>query len=363
MDAEALPPDEPPPDLLELLAQLTEAVAVSGNEGAVREIVAGKLRDHAERVEVDAMGNLLAMRAGSGDRRPRVMVSAHMDEAGLMVSAIDKSGFLRFKTVGGLAEQTLGGEHVWLGVERRPGVIGLPPVHLLSEEDRGRKLRVEDLRIDIGASSKEDAEEVIHLGEQVTFATPLRRQGPAIWAKALDDRLGVAMLIELFLRPPPGIDLLAAFTVQEEVGLRGAQAAAYHVNPDIGLALDCAPARDFPTWEGEENDRYTTRLRKGPAIYVMDGRTIADRRWVDLLTRSAEEHGLPHQVRQPVSGGTDAGAIHLSRAGIPSVSLSVPARHLHGPAGLIDIGDWRACVRLLYASLASLPTSNLVLTT
>jgi putative aminopeptidase FrvX len=354
-----LPPTSPTPDLLDLLTQLTEAVAVSGSEAAVREIVAAKLRPHTEHLEIDALGNLLAIRTGRGNQRPRVMVCAHMDEVGLMISAIDKSGFLRFKPVGGVARHMLPGARVWLGADRLPGVIGLPPVHLLSDEDRRREVKVEDLRIDIGAASKEQAEEKVRVGEQVVFATRMRQQGGTIWAKALDDRLGVAMLMELFLNPPPGIDLLAAFTVQEEVGLRGAQAAAYSLNPHVGMALDCAPARDFPTWDGGENLHYTTQLRQGPALYVMDGYTIADQRWLDLLARSAQEHQIQYQVRQPLSGGTDAGAIHLARGGIPSVSISVPARHLHGPVGLIDIADWRACARLLYASLANLPASDL----
>lgn len=359
MAIESLPPASPTPKSLDLLTRLTEAVAVSGGEADVRDIVAGELGPHTERMEIDALGNLLVFRTAPGGRRPRIMVSAHMDEVGMMVSGVDKSGYLRFKPVGDLAVQTLGGRPVWIGVEKLPGVIGLPPIHLLSEEERKNELKVDDLRIDIGASSKEEAEEKVRLGAQVAFATRLHQQDGSIWAKALDGRLGVAMLIELFLNPPPGIELLAAFTVQEEVGLRGAQAAAHRLKPDFGLALDCAPARDFPTWQRERNDRYITRLREGPAIYIMDGRTIADKRWVDLLTRSAQENHIRYQIRQPLSGGTDAGAIHLSRGGVPSVSLSVPARHLHGPVGLIDVADWRACARLAFASLANLPTSDL----
>jgi putative aminopeptidase FrvX len=359
MAIESLPPASPTPESLALLARLTEAVGISGGEAEVRDIVAEKLDPHAERMEIDALGNLLAFHRAPGDRRPKIMVCAHMDEVGMMISGIDKSGFLRFKPVGGLAIQTLGGRQVWIGREKIPGVIGLPPIHLLSEEKWKSELKVDDLRIDIGASSKEEAEEKVRLGAQVTFATRLHQQEGSIWAKALDDRLGVAILVELFQNPPPGIELLAAFTVQEEVGLRGAQAAAHRLQPDFGLALDCAPARDFPTWEGGKNDRYVSHLREGPAIYVMDGRTIADKRWVDLITRSAQENGIQYQIRQPLSGGTDAGALHLSREGVPSVSLSVPARHLHGPVGLIDVADWRAAARLVYASLANLPASDL----
>lgn len=354
-----LPSSIPGDELLNTLTQLTEAVSVSGNEAAVRQIVASAVKPHADEIVVDAMGNLLVLRHGSGGSRPRVMVAAHMDEVGLIVTGYDDGGFLRFKPVGGISKRALPGSKVWLGRDRLPGLIGIPPVHLLSGKEQTQQPKISDLRIDIGASSKTAAEDQIRLGEQASFATFLHRQGQMIWAKALDDRLGVAMLIELVRSPPAQIDLLAAFTVQEEIGARGAATAAYRLEPDLAVAIDCTPARDFPTWEGEENPRYNARMGHGPAIYVMDGKTIADQRWVQHLKDSAQAHHIPYQIRQPGKGGTDSSAIHLSREGIPSVSLSVPGRHLHGPAGLIHIGDWRACVRLLYAALSNVASSSL----
>jgi endoglucanase len=178
----------------------------------------------------------------------------------------------------------------------------------------------------------------------------------------LDDRLGVATLIELvsqFTRnPPENFDLLAAFTVQEEIGLRGAQVAAYALDPDLAIVLDCTPANDLPTWDGglpgSENDRYNTRLGAGPAVYIADRATLSDPRLVKHLVETAAELGIPFQFRQPGGGGTDAGAIHKQRAGIPSVSISVPGRYLHTAAAMVRRTDWQNSLALVSAALARL---------
>jgi endoglucanase len=166
--------------------------------------------------------------------------------------------------------------------------------------------------------------------------------------------LGVATLIELVRHAPPNIDLLAAFTVQEEVGLRGAGVAAYAFNPDLAIVLDCTPAMDLPTWDGSENTQYNTRLNAGPAIYMADAATISDPRLVRLLIETAENLGIPYQIRQPGGGGTDAGAIHKQRAGVPSVSVSVPARYNHTPAAIARISDWKNTLALVHAALRRL---------
>jgi len=176
----------------------------------------------------------------------------------------------------------------------------------------------------------------------------------SICAKALDDRLGVANLIELLKNAPPNIDLLAAFTVQEEVGLRGARVAAYAFDPDLALALDCTPANDLPAWDGEENSRYNTRLDHGPALYLADRATISDPRLIRHFVETAEAQNINYQFRQPGGGGTDAGAIHKQRAGIPSLSMSVPGRYLHTAASMVRINDWQHTLNLLYAALAGL---------
>jgi tetrahedral aminopeptidase len=179
----------------------------------------------------------------------------------------------------------------------------------------------------------------------------------------LDDRIGVVNLIELLKHAPENIDLLAAFTVQEEVGLRGARVAAYALDPQLGIALDCTPAGDLPSWDVSnflaeqdrpENPRYNVRLGAGPALYVADRATLADPRWIRHLVDTAESHDITYQIRQPGSGGTDAGAIHRQRAGVPSVSVSVPSRYLHAAAGIARLDDWRNTLSLVYYALAGL---------
>jgi len=343
---------------MRLLQQLTEAVAVSGNEGPVRQIVRAHVEAYSDDIKIDTMGNLLVTRRGSGRNRIRVMLAAHMDEVGLMIIDIDKDGYLRFDRVGGLNKQQILGKAIWVGDKHTPGIIGTKPTHMIKPEERKHIPDLEALRIDIGADSKETARKKIKLGEWATFATPFLRHGSTIRAKALDNRLGVATLIELVAIPPQGYDLLAAFTVQEEVGLRGARVAAYTLNPDVAIAIDCTPAMDFPTWDGEENVAYNTQLGAGPAIYVADRATIGDPRLLRLLVETAEAEAIPYQLRQPGGGGTDAGAIHLAREGIPSISVSVPTRHLHTAASIASLEDWRNSVRLVHAAISRMRKSH-----
>jgi tetrahedral aminopeptidase len=178
----------------------------------------------------------------------------------------------------------------------------------------GLRFQVDSLRIDVGPGNSSK----VKVGDRATFATRFSRTGASLRAKALDDRLGVATLIELVKNAPANIDLLAAFTVQEEVGLRGAKVAAYALEPDVAIALDSTPANDLPAWDGSENTRYNTRLGEGPAIYVADAATLSDPRLIRLLVETAQAAGIPYQIRQPGGGGTDAGAMHKQRAGIPT---------------------------------------------
>jgi putative aminopeptidase FrvX len=346
---------------LRLLERLTNACAVSGDEGEVRAIVLEQVRPHADEIKIDALGNVLVTRRGSAGRpeeRLRVMVAAHMDEVGLMIIADDDKddGAFRFDIVGGLDARHLAGKPVWVGRQHIPGVIGAKPIHLTTTEERRSALTVDSLRVDVGPGNSGR----VKLGDRVAFATSFTRLGSSLRAKALDDRFGVATLIELVKRPPANIDLLAAFTVQEEVGLRGASVAAHALDPHVAFALDATPANDLPDWEGSENTRYNTRLGAGPAIYIADGATLSDPRLVRLLIETAEALHLPYQIRQPgTTGGTDAGSIHKRRAGIPSVSLSVPTRYLHTPASLARLADWKDCMALIHAALRRLTPERL----
>jgi endoglucanase len=343
---------------LTLLRALTEASGVSGDEGEVRRLVREQVAPMADDLQVDSLGNLLALREGRGARRVRVLVSAHMDEAGLMITGAGADGTLFLAPVGGIAPYHLLGKMFWIGKDRSPGVIGMTPPHLAATAER-KALAVEQMRMDIGASTREQALSRVRIGDRATFATPLARMGECVSAKALDDRLGVAILIELFECAPTNIDLLAAFTVQEEIRARGAGAAAQRLDPDLAIAVDCTPARDLPTWDGSENTTYNTHLGQGPALYTSDRATVSDRRLLEHLEGAARAARLPYQLRQPGGGGTDAGPIHRARRGIPSASVSVPVRYPHSPAGLIAVDDWRNTILLLHAALSRVTPATL----
>ena len=338
---------------IKLLERLCNAVAVSGDEGEVRRIVLEQIKGHAGDVRVDALGNVLAIRNGTaskaGEKRLRVMLSAHMDEVGLMLVADDGEGLFRFESVGGIDVRQLPGKAVLIGPEHIPGVIGARPIHLTSAEERKQKIPLEAMRIDVGPGTSK-----LKPGDRATFATRFQRSGPSLMAKALDDRLGVVLLIELIKYAPAEIDLLAAFTVQEEIGSRGAKEAAYAFNPDLAIAVDATPANDLPTWDGEENTAYNTRLGRGPAIYVADNSTLSDPRLVRWLAEMGDALKIPYQFRQPGGGGTDAGAIHKALAGIPSVSVSVPHRYSHTAISIARLDDWKNSLALLQAALTRL---------
>lgn len=338
-----------------LLEELSNACAVSGDEGAVRKIVLEHVRPLADEIKVDTLGNVLVTKKGTGRNRPKVMVAAHMDEVGFMLTDDEGKGIYRFKVAGGVDARQLAGKQVWVGPEKVPGVIGQKPVHLASASERTSAVTLDSLRIDIGPGKNNK----FKIGERATFATTFSRIGPSLRGKALDDRIGVASLILLLQNAPENIDLLAAFTVQEEVGLRGASVAAYTLNPDMGFALDCTPAMDMPVWDGSENTLYRAKPDHGPAIYVGDGATLSDPRLVGLLRAAGDAYKIPYQLRQPGGGGTDAGAIHKQRSGIPAVSLSVPGRYLHTAVSIVRLKDWQNQLALMHAALSHINSTTL----
>jgi tetrahedral aminopeptidase len=338
---------------LKLLERLCNVIAVSGDEGEVRKIVLEEVKPYADDVKVDTLGNVLVTRNGRGRKRARVMLDAHMDEVGFLIVDEDGEGLYRFETVGWIDVRVLVGKQVFVGKERTPAVIGAKPIHLMNADEYTRKVPLDSLRIDVGLSGKAT------VGDRAGFATRFRRVGPSILAKSIDDRIGVATLIELVKQAPSNIDLCAAFSVQEEIGLRGAKVAAQYFNPDLAIAIDSTPANDLPLHDGSENMSYNTKLGLGPAIYVADGSTLHDPRLVRLLRESAEAEGIPYQIRQPGGGGTDSGAIQRSLAGIPTVSVSVPHRYTHSPISIARIEDWKHTLNLLHAALKSI-TPDLV---
>jgi tetrahedral aminopeptidase len=333
-----------------LLEKCCNASAVSGDEGEVRRIVMEELKVHSADTHVDALGNVLVTCHGSGRNRLKVMVAAHMDEVGFMLVADEGEGLFRFEMVGGVDLRQVPGKAVLVGKDHLPGVIGARPIHLTTAEERKQKIPLDVLRIDVGPGDHS-----VKPGDRAVFATRYIRNGSVLLAKALDDRLGVVTLLELIKNAPPNIDLLAAFTVQEEIGARGAKVAAYAFNPQLAVVVDATPANDLPAWDDEENISYNTRLGLGPAIYIGDGVTLSDPRLVRHFRNTAKDAGIPFQVRQPANGGTDASAIHKSRAGIPCVSVSVPHRYSHTAVSIALVDDWKNTLALLDTALRHLP--------
>ena len=324
----------------------------------MRKIVIDRIQDHVDELRVDTLGNVLAVKRARGPaaRRLRVMLDAHLDEIGFMIFGANSDGSLKFRAVGGIDDRILPGKAVLVGPDRIPGVIGVKPIHLLTD-DPG-VLKIEDLAIDIGAASETEANSAVTIGQMATFATEFRAWNGAASGKALDDRAGCAVLIEILRGPRLPVDLLAAFTVQEEVGLRGAQVAAHAFDPDAAVAIDATPANDLPPTIDQDVSP-NTRLGHGPAIYVMTRRDLSDPRLVKHFMTTGDTLKIPYQIRQPGGGGTNAGGIIPARSGVPTISVSVPARYLHSPAALIYLKDVRSTLALVRESVARLTSQVL----
>jgi endoglucanase len=338
---------------IKLLERLCNAMAVSGDEGEVRKIVLEEVKPFADEVRVDALGSVLVTKRGSGRKPIRVQLDAHMDEVGFMIVDDNEDGIYHFDLVGSIDTRHLAGKQVIVGRDHTPGVIGAKPIHMASHDELEHKIGLDSLRIDLGPGGK------AKMGDRATFAPNFKRVGPSILSKSIDDRIGVAILIELLKHAPSNIDLCLSFSVQEEIGLRGAKVAAFTFNPDIAIAVDSTPANDLPDFEGRENQSYNTKLGHGPAIYVANSSTIDDPRLVRFLESVAIREKIPYQFRQPGGGGTNAGAIQKSRMGVPVVSVSVPHRYTHSPISISRIDDWKNSLNLLHAALKQMKRSLL----
>jgi len=348
---------------ISLLQQLSEARGVSGDETEVRDLIARAVRDLADNIYTDTIGNLVVHKRGNGNKSLTVMVAAHMDEVGLMIVGADNNGFLQFRPVGGIDPRVLPAKRVLVGKDKIPGIIGVKPVHLTEPAERKNVLKIRDLYIDIGANTKDEALQAAPLGDYASFDTPFTiladadcEQRPPrgrVSGKSFDDRIGCFILASLLEGQYP-VDLYATFTVQEEVGLRGATVSAYALHPDLAFALEGTVCDDSPK-EDDRDISPTTRVGAGPAITIADASVIADKRLVELLIDTAEGNGIPYQIKQPGVGGTDAGAIHLAREGIPSGVLAVPCRYIHSPESVLDVSDVYYTIRLMRLALQRLP--------
>lgn len=341
-------PNEP---ILQMLKELTDAGSVPGDEHAAREVMKKHIEPHADEITYDRLGSLIAMKRGTADN-PRIMVAGHLDEIGFMVTRIDDDGFLYFQTLGGWWEQVMLAQRVTVITRKGniPGVIGSKPPHVLSPEARKKPVDKKDMFIDIGASSKEEAESFgVRPGDSVVPVCDftVMKNEKYLMAKAWDNRIGCAVAIEVLRRlkqeSHPNT-VCGVGTVQEEVGLRGARTSAYAIQPDIGFAVDVGIAGDTP---GISNKEAQAKLGKGPQILLYDGSMVSHKKLRDFVIDVADELNIPYQYDHLSGGGTDAGAIHLTTHGVPSIVISIPTRYIHSHAGILHRDDFENAVKLI----------------
>jgi len=337
-----------------LLKKFSDAIGVSGHEFEIRRLIMEEVGDLADKVWTDRMGNIIALKKGESENAPKVMFAAHIDEIGLIVSHIDNRGFLRFTGIGGWNERILPGQRVIIVTTKGKirGVIGMKPPHIMTPEEKKQVLEMDKLFIDIGMSSREEAEKLgVKVGSIVVFDREVARLGGTdrVTGKAFDDRVGVASLVymlKLLNNVEHEANVYAVFTVQEEVGLKGAHVSAFSISPDVGVAVDVTIANDVA---GIDEKDWITQLGKGPAIKIMDKGNITHPKVKELLIKVAEKEKIPYQLEVLTGGATDAAAIQLAREGVPVGTVSIPTRYIHSPIEVLDLKDAVNASKLLAA--------------
>lgn len=323
--------------LLDTIKTLCALSGPSSFEGPVRDYLRRRAEAAGAQCRVDSMGNLICFKRGAVSAPNRLLLAAHMDEVGLIVRRITDDGYLKFSCLGGIDRRVLIGKPVFLGENRVPGIIGLKAIHLTTAAERKTVPELKELYIDIGASSREDAEKLTHVGDFAVFSDRVDEFGQGLLkAKAIDDRVGCAILLELLERELP-IDVTFAFTVQEEVGCRGAFGAAFSVAPQVALVIETTTAADLAGMEGHKQ---VCAPGKGPVISFMDGGSVADRKLFELMRDLAVKHDIPWQTKHYLAGGNDASVIQRSREGVRTVVMSAAVRYLHAPASVAAIRDF-----------------------
>jgi endoglucanase len=339
-----------------LLEKLSNASGVSGFEDDVREIISKELEGYVDDQEVDNLGNLITMKKGAENSK-KVMLAAHMDEIGLMVRYIDKKGFIKFSKIGGINDQMLLNQEVHIHNPKGDvlGVIGSKPPHRMKASERKKVIEYENMFIDIGASNREEAEKKVNIGDPVTIKQDFAMLGDELgMGKALDNRVGCAVMIEVLKRVDSSATVYGVGTVQEEVGLKGARTSAFKINPDMALALDVTISGDHP---GIKEEDAPAKMGKGPCIILTDasGRGLITHPHVkEILINAAKENDIPCQLEVSEGGTTDATAIHLTREGIPTGVISPASRYIHTPVSVVNIKDVEQVVELILAVLKSI---------
>lgn len=340
--------------MFDLLKELCEIPAPSGREDAVREWIFEKVASYGA-CRVDALGNLLVLKQGRKRAPVKLMLDAHMDEVGFIVTAVTEEGFLKFTTVGGIDSSVLLARRV-IFLSGVAGVISAKPVHLMEGEERKKLPKTEALFIDIGASGRQDAEQYVLPGDMAVFDSSYSEFGEGlIKARAIDDRAGCAILIDL-LRQEAEYDFYAAFTVQEEVGLRGARTAAFGLAPEAAIVIEATTAADIA---GVAAEKQVCGLGKGPALSFMDGSTLYDKVYYDAAFAAAKEKGIPCQSKAAVAGGNNAGAIHASGEGVRTLAVSIPCRYLHSASCVSSRSDIEAAAALVWEMTVRIASGTL----
>ena len=344
---------------IDLLKQICQTPGAPGFEQRIRQLVIETVTPLVDSVTIDAMGNVVALKKGTqdenGEDRKKAMVAAHMDEIGFIVTHIDDDGFVRFHTLGGFDPKTLTAQRVIIhGKQDVMGVMGCKPIHIMKAEERGKVMPIEEYFIDTGME-KTDLEKIVAVGDSITRERELIEMGDCINSKSLDNRISVFILIEVLRalqEQELSVDVYGVFTVQEEVGLRGAISSAHHINPDYGFGLDVTIAYDVP---GAQAHEMITRLGKGAAIKVMDGSTICDYRMVNFMKEMAEKNGIKWQPEILPKGGTDtAGIQRYGKDGSIAGAISIPLRNMHQTIEMANKDDVLACIALLKTCLSNL---------
>lgn len=338
-------------DTLTMLKELTDAKGIPGNEREPRDVMKKYIAPFADEVTTDGLGSLIAKKVGDS-AGPKIMIAGHLDEVGFMVTQIDEKGFLRFQTVGGWWSQVMLAQRVTVVTRKGDvtGVIGSKPPHILSPEARKKPVEIKDMFIDIGASSREEASEWgVRPGDMVVpyFEFTVMNNEKLLLAKAWDNRIGCAIAIDV-LKQLKGVEhpntVYGVGCVQEEVGLRGARTSAAVIQPDIGFGVDVGIAGDTP---GITEKEAQSKMGKGPQIILYDASMVSHKGLRDLVTDTADELGIPYQFDSIAGGGTDAGSIHLSHKGTPSLAITVATRYIHSHAAMLHRDDYENAVKLI----------------
>lgn len=341
--------------MLNLLKQLCALSGVSSWEDEVRDFIRTQAQPYADSIRTDAIGNLIVFKKGKKPTGNKLLLSAHMDEVGLMVKKIEEDGTLRFSTVGGIDRRVLLGKRVFVGEKRIPAVVGNKPIHLTTKEDRKSVPKLDQLYLDLGAENREEAEQLVSLGDVATFDPECMEFGNRMLkAKAIDDRVGCAVLLTLLKEELP-MDCTFVFSAQEEVGTRGAFGYAFSVKPEVALVVEGTTASDIP---GTPEHMTVCAPGLGPVIPFMDGGTIYDRGLFELLRRLAEENGIPWQTKHRVAGGTDGRTIQRSRQGVRVAGVAAAVRNIHTPSSVASLADCEEMLKLARLFIQAVAEEN-----